>query len=285
MKILQNISLKVICMAILICALSSCSEDELNEVPKDSLSVVNLYISTDGFLSALNSMYHTIRRDYNFDYFTQLTGTDVGWSNFPHPDAQRFIDYGGALNSEDKFSFNYYERSYGDIAQVNLIIQEAEKDNIDWDAPEDQAKVLAEARFFRAFHHNKMATLYGDAVIVSEFFTAPKFDFVRSPKQQVLEFVREDLEFAASNLPCDVGSLPSGRLSCWVAKHLLSEVYISLGEYGLAATTANDVINSSPHMLMKNRFGPEVDNPKGDVFRDLFREGNVDYKDGNLETI
>lgn len=285
MKILQYISLKVICMAMLICTLSSCSEDELIEVPKDSLAVENLYVSTDGFLAALNEMYHTIRREYNFYYFAQVTGTDVGWSNFPHPDAQRFIDYGDALNSEDKVSVEYYSRAYGAIAQLNLIIQEAEKDNIKWDAPEDKAKVLGEARFFRAYHHNKMASLYGDAVIVDQYYTAPKFDFVRSPKQQVLEFIKTDLEFAASNIPCGVASLPSGRLSCWVAKHLLSEVYIGLGEYGMAATTANDIINNSPHQLMTSRFGPEADNPKGDVFRDLFREGNVDFNDGNMETI
>ena len=285
MKILQNVSLKVIFMVTLIGAFSSCSEDELNEVPKDTLAVENLYVSTDGFLAAVNDMYHVIRREYNFYYAAQLTGTDVGWTNFPHPDAQKFIDYADALNSEDVFSREFYGRAYGAIAQLNLIIQEAQKDDIEWEAPDDRTKVLAEARFFRAYQHNKMASLYGDAVIVEEYFTVPKFDFVRSSKQEVLQSVKEDLIFAAANLPCDVASLPSGRLSCWVAKHLLSEVYIGLGEYDLAAATANDIIANSPHRLMKTRFGPEVDNPKGDVFRDLFREGNIDYNDGNLETI
>ena len=68
------------------------------------------------------------------------------------------------------------------------------------------------------------------------------------------------------------------------ADHLLTEVYISLGEYDLAVESASKVINSGHYQLMKQRFGTKISQP-GDVFSDMFRDGNQNRSDGNLESI
>src|SRR5690606_28928184 len=63
-----------------------------------------------------------------------------------------------------------------------------------------------------------------------------------------------------------------------------TEVYISLGLYDNAVESANKVINSGLYQLMTQRFGTEKDKP-GDVFSDLFRDGNQNRSSGNLESI
>jgi hypothetical protein len=68
------------------------------------------------------------------------------------------------------------------------------------------------------------------------------------------------------------------------ADHLLCEVLISLGEYDKAIASASDVINSGVYRLMTSRFGSEKERP-GDVFSDLFRDGNQNRSSGNLESI
>ncbi|WP_430973761.1 RagB/SusD family nutrient uptake outer membrane protein [Sunxiuqinia rutila] len=265
----------------------SCNEDNLTEVPKTFFAPENLYRSTGGFEVALNAVYDQIRGELTGETKppAMFTGTDVHWSVFSHPFVKGFEEYGSTLTANLSVFQRWWDGAYQGLAWVNLILREAENEEVRWDNPVDRERIIAEARFFRAYFHNQITTMFGDVPILDRFYEEPKLDFVRSSKTTVLEFVRQDLEYAAENLPSDPASLPRGKVSKWAAKHLLAEVYIHLGEYALAETTANDVINSGPHKLMTSRFGPEADDPKGNVFRDLFLEGNVDFKDGNLESI
>ena len=102
------------------------------------------------------------------------------------------------------------------------------------------------------------------------------------PQKTVLEFVREDLKYASENLP--ETELKTGKLTKWAALHLLSEVYLHLGDYTNAETTASQIINSGNFHLMTARFGTMSSQP-GDVFSDLFLENNQNRSDGNLESI
>jgi len=90
------------------------------------------------------------------------------------------------------------------------------------------------------------------------------------------------LEFASLWLPKTVTQ--EGRIVKAAADHLLSEVYISLGEFDKAIASANNVIDCGLYHLMTTRFGSGANKP-GDVFSDLFLEGNQNRKSGNFESI
>lgn len=170
------------------------------------------------------------------------------------------------------------------ILTANTIIIYAEKPELAhiWETEAERNAVIAEARFFRAYAYNVLANLYGGVPIVDDIFETPKFDFSRASRNEVYEFAKADLEFASQWLPLTVEQ--EGRIVKAAADHLLSEVYISLGEYGNAVNAASDVINSGLYQLMTTRFGNEKDQP-GDVFSDLFRDGNQNRSSGNLESI
>ncbi|MDO5987089.1 RagB/SusD family nutrient uptake outer membrane protein [Flavivirga amylovorans] len=270
---------------VMIC-LTSCSEDELVETPRDSFSPENLFATSSGFNSSMAAIYDRVRAERSFvnKLASMQTGTDLCYGGLTHPNIQPLETYGAAVTPSFIPGSDWWDHSYQVIAWANLIIEKAQDENVSWSTPEDPATFSGEARFFRAYYHNLVVKLFGDAPIADEFYTFPKLDFVRSPKNQVLEFVRDDLIFAADNLPSDPSSVDPGRITRWVALHLLSEVYLQLGENGLAESTAQEVIDG-PFQLMTDRFGPNATNPKGNVFHDLFLEDNVDYQDGNLETI
>jgi tetratricopeptide (TPR) repeat protein len=99
----------------------------------------------------------------------------------------------------------------------------------------------------------------------------------------VYEFAKNDLEFASQWLPAAGRTLP-GRISKGAADHLLTELYISLGQYDKAIESASRVIESGDYKLMTIRFGSSQDRP-GDVFSDLFRDGNFNRNSGNMESI
>ena len=148
---------------------------------------------------------------------------------------------------------------------------------------EKRAELSGEARFFRALMYRTLVALYGGVPIFDEAVSSPKTDLVRASEAEVYNFVIADLVFAAANLPSKGEEAQPGRITQGAAKHLLAEVYNSVGSYDLAIAAATSVINDYGYALMTSRFG--LDNSDavlsdgdptdvGDVFYDLFTHGN-----------
>src|SRR3546814_7888404 len=55
--------------------------------------------------------------------------------------------------------------------------------------------------------------------------------------------------------------------------------------YTNAVSYGDKVIDGGVFSLMQNRFGTRSGEAQGNVYWDLFQEGNVDYQDGNTECI
>lgn len=68
------------------------------------------------------------------------------------------------------------------------------------------------------------------------------------------EFAKNDLEFASQWLPATVSKNNEGRIVKAAADHLLTEVYLGLGQYQDAIDSASDVIDSGLYQLMTERF-------------------------------
>jgi len=77
------------------------------------------------------------------------------------------------------------------------------------------------------------------------------------------------------------------RVSSAAANHLLSEIYISLGRWTDAISAASAVIDHPGTALMTERFGTRANDPDfgGDVYWDLFRQGNQNRSQGNTEAL
>jgi hypothetical protein len=168
------------------------------------------------------------------------------------------------------------------LPRANQIIEYAQKPTAVWKDEAEKNAVMAEARFFRAYALNILTNLYGDVPLVDQVLTEPKIDFKRNPRKEVLEFAKADLEFASQWLPA--AEPQPGRIVKSAADHLLSEIYISLGDYDKAIASATTVIGSGRYQLMTSRFG-SVKNQPGDVYSDLFKDGNQNRSSGNLENI
>jgi starch-binding outer membrane protein, SusD/RagB family len=264
--------------------ISSCDKSFLEEHPKSFMVDVNLYINTAGFETALNSLYYHLREDRNGEdaFPAMYTGTDIAYSVFSHANVKPFESYGAAITPAIYDVSFWWDRNYTGISWANKIIEEAQNPAVLWSDPGDKNRIIAEARFFRAYYHNFLTNLYGDVPIADKFYSSIKLDFTRAPQQNVLEFERNDLKFAAANLPAD--EIKTGKLTKWAALHLLTEVYLHLAKPDSAEITALTIINSGHFHLMASRFGKNASKP-GDVFSDLFLEGNQNRSDGNLESI
>lgn len=285
---LNRIMLFWVSFLILIC-LFSCNKDLLKEKPLSSLNADVTLTSKAGFEAYLIGLVRQAREEYTQDdntyFITNFPGTDVGEdAGAEYFTYRNWVSYLTPITNELKTNWNWAYKNM--IPQANTIIvyaNKAESKNI-WATDAEKNEVIAEARFFRGYTYNFLANLYGGVPIVDTIANNPKFDYKRSERKQVYEFAKADLEFASKWLPETVPASKEGRIVKAAANHLLTEVNISLGDYDSAIESASRVINSGLYQLMKSRFGNQKDMP-GDVYSDLFIDGNQNRSSGNLESI
>ncbi|MDR1454309.1 MAG: RagB/SusD family nutrient uptake outer membrane protein [Tannerella sp.] len=233
----------------------------------------------------------------------------------------RFNDYGILNPSKDVF-YNNYSHWYQLIAKANLALYAAELPQITWASEADRAYAAAQARFFRAFCYRNLGELYGGVPIVTEITTSPRYDYERTSRVETYQFAIDELEAILNDLP-ETTATP-GRLVRGAAQHTLCQLYLDKGlaleeagnageakpAYDRAITYGNALIDGGTYGLMTERFGTRKDEHpdyyytpnvaeqtpdrlysaagyplEGNVFWDMFQEGNQDYQDGNREAI
>lgn len=270
---------------------SGCSSSFLDEVPLDRFSPENFLVDEAGFEAATVALYQAARDEHaiggaNFDYMN--LGTDlIEWGRY---DSRGFKDY-NLLTSQEAAVGGYWTWAYQDmIRQCNLILDKLNDPEIEL-SDEARNRFEAQAKFFRGYTYNILATLYGGVPIVTDVISEPKFDFQRASKEDVLQLARQDLEEAGALLPI-TGNVSDGRIYKAAAYHTLSEVYLSLAletndaaYYDLSIDAASKVINKEvgDYRIMTERFG-DLSRP-GDVFSDLFQTDQRSRESGNMEVI
>lgn len=276
--------LKIISVVTLLLFMQSCNEDVLTETPLSFLSPDVTLVSNAGFQSAITALHVGIREFINVNgidnWWATSLGTDIGsisaTQNFLQNYETQLTPTTGSVN-------NYWDWAYLTILpRANQIIDYAQRPTAVWTDEKQKNAVIAEARFFRAFILNITTNLYGDVVIVDKLATEPKVDYQLSPRKDVLAFIKADLEFASQWLP--LTEPQPGRIVKNAADHLLAEVNISLGNYDAAIAAATSVITSGRNQLMTSRFG-SLKNQPGDVYSDLWKDGNQNRSGGNLENL
>ncbi len=280
---------KTIVIILLLLTGYSCNEEEfLKEIPLDFYAPENSYITSKDFDAAVYNLHSYYRyafwRDRQPRYL--WTGSDICETYF---DAQGQQNYETGWGSTGGIPQIFWEYSYKLIYDANVIIGRSES-LLTTLTDEQRTRYQAEAKFFRAYAYNFLANMYGGVPIVLSETQEPKRDYVRATRQEVYEQCAEDLLFAAENLP-DITVADESRINKLAASHVLAEVYISLKKYQDAINEATKVINHNAMALMTARFGKSTEkmfndpNWTGDVYWDLFRQGNQDRSAGSTESI
>ncbi|REA64404.1 RagB/SusD family nutrient uptake outer membrane protein [Dyadobacter luteus] len=269
---------------------SSCKESYLDEVPLDRFSPENLLTNAAGYDAAVVSIYQASRKEHiigsnNFEYMTVATDLTQWGRN----DSRGNKDY-SLLNSSLDAAILYWDWAYKEmIVKTNLVLENIDDPTLN--IPDEARKnIKGQALFFRAYTYNFLVNIYGGVPLVKERVIEPRFDFTRNTRAEVLEFIAQDLEMASELLPMAV---VDGRIPRAAAYHLLSEVYISLGMekkdatfYDKSISAASKVINkeAGDYEIMRSRFGAASARP-GDVFSDIFADGQVNRSAGNKEVM
>ncbi|MDR3269831.1 MAG: RagB/SusD family nutrient uptake outer membrane protein [Tannerella sp.] len=263
--------------------IASCDENKfLEEKPLAIYTAENSLVTLTDFQSAVNDLHYDAR--YLIYESTQVCryafwyGTDLA---FCSADPESYLNKYSAMMipTMDAVSTNW-NNTFVIINQANLVLTRIKDANL----PEADKNVLrGEALFFRAFGYRILANLYGGVPLITEEITEPRRDFVRATRQETYTQAKNDLVEAVSLLN-NIDAVKDGKISKQLVQHLLSEIYISLGDFDNAVSAASAVIDYPALKLMTERFGTKLDQP-GDVYSDLFKTGNINRGTGNTETL
>jgi starch-binding outer membrane protein, SusD/RagB family len=261
----------------------ACNEDKfLQETPLDFMGADISYSTTADFDLAINELYYLTRYEFYcngersiMDY---LFGTDFVWNGSSGNQLPNLAaNYGPSATVPEAHWVKFYLL----IAQSNTLISRLPGSKV---ASDVQLVYEAKAKFFRGLAYRTLAYLYGGVPLQLEEVTTPKTDYVRATREETLQQAIEDVKFAAENLP-DITDVEDGEVSSPAAYHLLSELYLAVGDYQNAVDAATVVIDNPAFALMQNRFGSRATETPGDVYWDLYRKNNQNRSSGNTEGI
>ncbi|MEJ7828824.1 MAG: RagB/SusD family nutrient uptake outer membrane protein [Segetibacter sp.] len=284
---MKKINILVIVFLFITSLIQSCKKDFLDEELKSSYAPENTLTDSLGLEAAIAGLQNIVRGQYTSStaqglLATMQVGTDVARTGLTVNEEVGFFNY-PLLNSQNAGITFFWTNAYQIINNSNLIIKAANDPAVPL-SNVARAGFSAEAKFFRAYAYNFLSTLWGDVPLLDEPLNKPRTDFTRTPVNEVLNFMIEDLTFSVTNLP-DVSKVKKeGRINKAAARQLLAEVYLRANKPDLAEQQCKDIIASNQFKLVTTRYGIKKDQP-GDPFSDMFMKGNQRLREGNTEGI
>lgn len=248
---------KYIALFITMATLSACSEEFLNRPPEDAITQDTFYKSEAELKMATAALYNIVWFDYN-DKANFAIG-DGGGGNFATNDAGYDAFWRFAVTGSTPTLVEAWRSLFTVVGQANSVIRNI-NENADVSIPEEaKNEAIAEARFMRGLAYMQLGLLWREVPIIVDNVSLIEDPIVpKNTLGSVFQFVVNDLEFAATNLP---ETNDPGRLTKWSAKGMLSRAYLyksGIGQSGnrnqadldMAKQHAGDVIKQSGLILM-----------------------------------
>lgn len=207
-------------------------KSKYTEYPNDPVAIEgkmsDVYYS---FRQALGNNYNRVQT-FSSD---EATGVSFGTDYFDkgeniHPSIHNF------MSGDDPA--NYWTDLASGITKCNKIIEEFK----------ETLKVAAPARLMRAFYHFILMDSYGD-VPVLDHLPADNEAVVRSPRNEVAEFIEKEVKECLPDLSDKNDASTYGKPNKWMAEALLVKLYINWGVYTCGDVTKYDVATTKNNKL------------------------------------
>ena len=286
----------------------------LEEQPKTIYTVDNAFSKSSQVDAQVARTYYAAYSLYAWidgNIFGAFSGspssTLLGYGSDTIEGNAAIVNAGSAFSHYDNLDalngrfLNLWNALYQLASYANLAVYGAGQ--VEWPSEAEKADLLSQAKFFLGYAYLRLAECYGSVPLVEEFNQDLRYDYTRTPRSEVYDFVIRMLSEAAAGLPDYPAA--DGRVAKGAANHFLAEAYIAQGvetgdnsNYAKAIAAANTTIGLHP--LMTSRFGVRA-NPgdkgttgmfnianyvaDGTPFYDLFQIGNYDRSEGNTESL
>ncbi len=240
MKIKNRIASSGIVILIMLITFS-CNDDFLEKNPLNEISSETFWESEDDVEMAVAGCYARLKGtflNYQRGYMEGLSDNGLDYWNIYNIKTMAL----GTINSNTGGIVSaVYNGCYRGIAQCNFFMDNVDKATSVDESTLNEAK--GEVRFLRALFYFDLVNCFGDVILYKETpENADASKIAKSTKEEVLEFINEDLDFAISNLPDE--SYSTGHAVKGSAMALKIRVLLTEENWQEAATLAQQIIDS-----------------------------------------
>ena len=239
-KLLNKINVIILFSVVVV----SCKKLDLS--PTDRYTENNFWQVNGNVSNALNTVYSRINTSQRYFYNEALSD-----NAFAQLEANVGTPTAISGGSNASFSADLlrvlqdWTFFYQGIYSANLFLENADKNTTLGTALINRMK--AEARFIRAYQYFRLINWFGDVPLVTKVMTPEEANVVsRTPKAQVLKFILDELDTAATVLPRkeDYGANDKGRVTKGAAKALKARVLLYQGDrMAEVAAICEDLMN------------------------------------------
>lgn len=210
-----------------------CKKNILDIVPQDRIGE-NVVWTDEGLVRAYHtSLYNAIPHGFYLHMHSKYTdeayNTAPDWSGAGHFARNTFNpdNIGSAAGGDFWGSYFYYwNRGYEYIRKVNVFLEKMGETELEFS---DKDKLVAEAKFLRAFIYFELIKRHGGVPIVDKSYElGDSVKFKRASIDECVAFMEKDLNEAIPNLPDRYASTDAdyGRATGDACKALLSRTLL-----------------------------------------------------------
>ncbi len=206
----------------------------------------------------------------------------LGLDTFAMTNSNQHFSNWSTLTPESGYARHYGEYMYKLTNRANIVVDMIdEHDEIEYVSEDVKKNLRAEAVFLRSWAFRVIAGMFGQGVYQDHMTQEARYDYEMMSREEIWEKLAADFEYCEANLPATPRLM--GTVTKAAAAHMLSEIYLCLGEFNKAEQAATRVINGTDgdYQLMMTRFGNRADQavdrygnslaaPQG-AYWDLFR--------------
>ena len=240
---------KNIIIALFVVLTFNACNDFLTLEPPTRINELNFYETENDFEAAMFGTYSGLQGLYSTTLLRLAElPTDNAWILWTSPSISEIEAEEIDFTSANVFVASVWDNAYQTIARSNNIINQLEASDIDASV-KDQYR--GEAKFLRALNYFYLVQFFGDIPLITNTFRSPDqvntYDWTRNPAAEIYDLIVSDLQEAANLLQGT--DLSKARASTGAAKALLGKVYLTRGNYDLAAATLKEVIDMNEYEL------------------------------------
>jgi starch-binding outer membrane protein, SusD/RagB family len=234
---------KYISILFIIFIISFSCDDELNKYPLNEPTDATFYSNEDQLIMAINGVYTGLwweARNTPFPIYLDFL-TDMGFIRSDAGLDLIQLAQGGA-SSQTKIFTDTWGHFYRNISYANdlLYYMNRAEGNI---SNELYDRIRAEAQFLRAFYYFWLINLYGDVPFVTEPTLLENANIPRTPKEEIIDVLFQELESAAQLLPVSYTGKDVGRATKGAALTLKARMAFYAEDYTIAAQEAKRVMD------------------------------------------
>lgn len=234
---------------------AGCGDSFLDRKPIVGVTEENFYRTEEDAIAAVNAAYATLQYQLSpaghFRWFwgdIMSDDSEKGGSGDNDVNDLLLLEtFRGTANTD--LLESEWGANYEGIYRANVVLEKVPQIDMNQRL---RSRILAEARFIRAWNYYNLVTMFGGVPLADHVLAPSEYNMPRATAEEIWDFIEYDLLEAipALWLRSEYPLSDLGRITKGAAQALLVKVYLWRQNWSAAKMVAEEIINSGEYRLV-----------------------------------